>query len=88
MALVAIRNREERLMALNKLKGRIVEKYGTISGFVDESKISRYKITQIVNGSQSAKIDLAIKIAQLLEIPLDEIPLFFTNEVAKRNAEE
>lgn len=66
----------------NRLKGKIIEKFGTIGAFVPVSGLSRYNLTQIIHGKKSPKLDEALKMAKLLDIPTSEIAFFFADEVA------
>lgn len=70
-------------MALNKLRGRIVEKYGTIGAFSEAVGLSRFKVGKYLDGTRSPHVDTAIKIAEKLDIPMDQITIFFTQEVSE-----
>ena len=72
-----------------KLKARIVEKFGTQKAFADavgmyESTLSRY-----LSSGKDWKGSLLIKAVEVLEIPADQIEAyFFEPVVAKRKQKE
>lgn len=61
----------------SKLKGRIVEKYGTVSAFADALGIKVQAISPKLRGRKTiTKADI-IEWKQLLEIDTDDIGMFF-----------
>lgn len=62
---------------LNKLRGRIVEKYGTISAFASAVGVSRVSIGQIISERTRPRVNTALRLADALEIPQEELFLFF-----------
>jgi len=61
----------------NKLRGRIVEKYGTISSFCEAIGMNRSVMSKKLNGrSALTRTDIAM-ICPALEIPNDEIAVYF-----------
>lgn len=64
----------------NKLRGRIVEKYGSYTAFADAADLTKQtvslKLNEKINFSQK---DIAAW-CELLDIPAEEIPLFFFDE--------
>ena len=68
----------------SKLKGRIVEYYGTQSNFSQEFGISNNMFSQKMNNKVRFSTDDIIRISDMLEIPEQEIGLyFFTTKVSK-----
>lgn len=64
-------------MPYSKLRGRIVEKYYTMRNFADKIGISRQTLSQKITGkSEFSREDIKV-FADALEIPKDEIGLFF-----------
>lgn len=66
----------------SKLRGRIVEKYGTIGKFSNVLNCSQNTITNYLNGSSNLNQDKIIRWCELLDIKEKEIPAyFFTQKV-------
>ena len=66
----------------NKLRGRIIEKYGTQSAFVKEFGVSENAFSQKMNNKTRFNSDDVIKIVKMLDIKENEIhQYFFTQEV-------
>lgn len=61
----------------NKLKGRIVEKFGTLDKFSDKTKMSATTIGRKLSGKSLWSQDEIIKACELLEIPMDEMTAYF-----------
>ncbi len=60
-----------------KLRGRIIEKYGTLGRFADEVGLSRVSVSKKMNGeSQFSKNDI-VTWSRLLEIPPEEYGSYF-----------
>lgn len=61
----------------NKLRGRIVEKYGTQNKFAEALGISSNSLSKKMNcDTQFSQSDVELW-CKLLDIPRDEIPSFF-----------
>ena len=64
----------------SKLRGRIVEKYGTISNFCKAIEMNRSLVSQKLNGKSIINRENIILFSNALDIPDDEIgAYFFTN---------
>lgn len=61
----------------SKLRGRIVEKFGTIGAFAKAVNNSPSFVSQYLNGHKFLDQRTLIKWADLLEIPNGEIDLYF-----------
>ncbi len=71
-------------MAFNhsKLRGRIVEKFGTQTAFSKEFNVSERTLSLKLNGKIFFTQEEIVHAAELLEIPPSEIQVyFFTQEV-------
>lgn len=65
-----------------KLRGKIIEKYGSFLNFSDAVGISNTTISLCINNKQTWNQQNIIKVSEKLEIPQEEIPVyFFTLEV-------
>jgi transcriptional regulator with XRE-family HTH domain len=64
-------------MAYSKLKGRIVEKFGSQSRFADVLGITENTISRKMQSKVEFSKEDMIKWAKLLEIPQAEIPDYF-----------
>ena len=68
----------------SKLRGRIVEKFGTLGAFSDAMNINRSTIATRFNGESAWRQDDIIKACELLGIETADIPAyFFAEEVVK-----
>ncbi len=61
----------------NKLRGRIVEKGYTLSSFSQEMGWSRTSLRNKLNGIWDFRCGEVSRICELLDIPKDDILLFF-----------
>lgn len=61
----------------SKLRGRIVEKFGTLENFSKEVKISNHTISKYMNNKIPWKQTNINKAVQVLEIPPEEISSYF-----------
>ena len=61
----------------SKLRGRIVEKYGTQIAFSKAMGVSERTLSLKLNGKIYFSQDEIISISKLLDIPRDEIQLYF-----------
>jgi plasmid maintenance system antidote protein VapI len=67
-----------------KLKGRIIEKFGTSKAFAKALGAQESNVSLKVNGKRELKRDDIFNFSRMLEIPDSEISeYFFTQEVAK-----
>ena len=72
------------LFDYRKLRGRIVERYGSQSKFVKEFGVSNNTFSQKMNNKVRFTSDDIIKMTKLLEIPIHDIgPYFFDILVSK-----
>lgn len=62
---------------VSKLRGRIVEKFGTIDKFADEAHCSRAFISKYLNNKTTLDQKTILKWAGLLAISVDDIPTYF-----------
>lgn len=68
----------------DKLLGRIKEKYKTNAAFCLKLKISEKSFSEKINNKKDFRSREVVRMQQLLEIPKEEIPIFFYNyEVQK-----
>ncbi len=71
----------EKKLDYSKVRGRIVEKYKTISNFAMKSGIRAEQFTDAFNGRRAFTSLEIMQICEMLKIPDDEIKLyFFTDE--------
>lgn len=61
----------------SKLRGRIVEKFGTISRFAEAASSSVSFVSQYLNGHKSLDQKVIDKWAETLEIPVSEYDQYF-----------
>lgn len=64
----------------SKLRGRIVEKYGSQTAFVKYFGTSENTFSLKMNNKVRFTSDDIVKISQMLEIPEDKIGLYFFNQ--------
>lgn len=64
----------------SKLRGRIIEKYGSQTAFVKSFGTSENTFSMKMNNKVRFTSDDIIKISQMLEIPEDKIGLYFFNQ--------
>lgn len=64
-----------------KLRGRIVEKFGTLTRFAKETGISATYVCSVLNGKATPKTMSLIGWCTVLDIPENEVPIFFGDEV-------
>ena len=66
----------------SKLRGRIVEKYGTIGKFAEKAGCLQSTISGYLSGEKLLNQDKILKWSELLEIPENELSAyFFTQKV-------
>ena len=61
----------------SKLKGRIIEKYGTQRNFAREMNLSEKTLSSKLKNITSWKNDDISRACDLLEIPMEEMPVYF-----------
>jgi transcriptional regulator with XRE-family HTH domain len=72
-----------KMMAYSKLKGRIVEKFGTQKAFAEAIGLDVATINGRLNGRSQWRADEIAKACELLDIPLEYAHVyFFANRVA------
>lgn len=64
-------------MEYSKLRGRIVEKYGTMSNFAEKIGSSRQTVSHKLTGKNDFSREDIQNYADVLEIPKEQIGLFF-----------
>lgn len=68
-----------------KLRGRIIERYGTLKNFAVEMKWSDRTLSLKMNSKVFWKQPEIMKAAKLLEIPSNEVTDYFFNQNAQNN---
>lgn len=63
-----------------KLKGRIIEKYGTQGKFAGANNISDRSMSLKLNNGIGLSQDEILKWCSMLDISIDEIPVYFFNK--------
>lgn len=64
------------------LRGRIIQKYGSVKNIAEPLGLSYLTVTYKINGSRDWTVSEIEKLCRLLEIAPKDIPAyFFTNEV-------
>ena len=61
----------------SKLRGRIVEKFGSIEAFASETSISNMSVSKKLNNKVAISRDDMIEWSGLLDIPLEEYGAFY-----------
>lgn len=64
-------------MKNNRLKGRIVERYGTASNFAKAMGINQAMISNLLNGKTEWKVGRMAAAIELLGIPKEEFDIYF-----------
>lgn len=67
-------------MDYSKLRGRIVEKYGTLTEFSKHIKISRVALNGKLHDQIKISRDDILEWSKLLDIPQDELGAYFFTE--------
>lgn len=60
-----------------KLRGRIVEKYGSISAFTERLNISLTQVSKKLNGVSGFSQEDIVEWAKLLEIDIADVGVYF-----------
>lgn len=68
----------------SKLRGRIVEKFGNISQFSKELKITRTSVNMKLNNRMNFTRSDMIEWSRLLDIPKEELGCYFFTEKLNR----
>lgn len=63
----------------SKLLGRIVEKYGTRTAFAAHAGLSDHALSCRLNNKIPLKGEEIYKMAEMLDIPAQDIPIYFFN---------
>lgn len=63
--------------AFSKLRGRIIEKYGTIGNFADNTSKSRVSVSNKLTGDTDFSKEDICEWAELLGIPQEEYGIYF-----------
>lgn len=61
----------------SKLRGRIIEKFGTIGNFQKHLDVSNVVVSKKMNNKVRLSHDDITQWAELLEIPMDQIGVYF-----------
>lgn len=64
-------------LTYRKLRGRIIEKFGTLAAFADALELSRVAVSNKLNGRSYFNQADMVKWGDLLEISADEIADYF-----------
>lgn len=64
----------------SKLRGRIVEKFGSIEAFSSETSITNISVSKKLNNKVPISRADMIEWSKLLEIPVEEYGLFYCTE--------
>ena len=71
-------------MNLSKIRGLIVEKYGTIQNFAKSIGTNQSQMSKYINGKSEWSYPFLSKVIEALEIPSEQIgEIFFTGKVVK-----
>ena len=72
-----------------RLKSRIIEKFGTQKAFADALGTDKSTVSKLINEGRDWKGSMMMKAVELLEIPYDEIEVyFFDKAVSKRKPQK
>lgn len=69
----------------NKLRGRIIEKFGNVLSFCKEIQISEPSIYSKLKHRTEFTQSQIVKSCILLDIPTNEIPVYFFKYTVKKN---
>ncbi|MBR5948348.1 MAG: DUF739 family protein [Clostridia bacterium] len=70
----------------NKLRGRIVEKYGSIEKFAKAMDVSATTLGRKLSAKSTFTHDEIVKACRLLEIPFKEVHIYFFAETVKKTS--
>lgn len=65
------------VMKFAKLRGRIIEKFGSVSRFSEALGLSLIAVSRKLNGVTGFSRNDILKWCEVLEIPIKDIPLYF-----------
>lgn len=68
------------LFDYSKLRGRIVEKFGSIEAFSGKTKVSYISVSKKLNNKAPISRDDMIEWSRLLDIPIEEYGVFYFAE--------
>ena len=71
------RTKMQNVFDYSKLRGRIVEKFGSIEAFASETSISNMSVSKKLNNKVAISRDDMIEWSGLLDIPLEEYGVFY-----------
>lgn len=66
-----------------ELKAKIIEKYGSQRRFASEMGATPATITHVVKGQTTPRGANLVLWCSMLDIGIDEVPIFFSQKVAK-----
>ena len=69
----------------DKLRGKIKEKYSTLTIFSRELGISRTALSERLNNKSNFSDSEMLKACELLEIPLEKVQEYFFNVYVQKN---
>lgn len=69
----------------NKLRGRIIEKYGTLAAFAEVLGVYKQDLSRKMKGHTRFTQDDVVRWRKLLDIPQEDIGVFFFNEELKES---
>ena len=71
-------------MDFNKIRGLIVEKYGTIQAFSKHIGVGQSQMSKYITGKSEWSYKLLVKVITALDVPVDKIgEIFFASIVVK-----
>lgn len=75
---------EKEIFDYSKLKGRIIEKFGTQTAFLNNINMSEVTFIKSIKGERAFNQNEIVNIMNLLDLELSDIvSYFFTNKVRK-----
>ena len=77
--------RRQAMYETSKLRGRIIEKFGTLGNFATEAHVSMSFLSQYMNGKKKLDQPTISKWAALLELEDKDIPAYFFTRVVHEN---
>lgn len=74
-------------MERQKLRARIIEKYGTIGKFCEKTGVTPQAVTNVLKGRNTPTPLAMIGWGHVLDIPEEDLYIFFNREVGKTQKE-
>lgn len=72
------------MVNLNKMKGKIIEKFGTYSDYAKHIGFNKCELSKILNGKRKIDTDFAETLIRECELSAEEAcSIFFSQEVSK-----